>query len=285
MKIAFIGVGVMGRGMVFNLLKKGFDVHVYTRTKSSAAGVVKEGAMWHDTIKECIQDAPAVITIVGYPKDVEQVYFGPEGILENAAKDAALIDMTTTEPKLAQRIFKEAQARGLHALDAPVSGGDSGAANGTLTIMAGGEEEIFDACKPIFEAMGRNIRYAGAAGMGQHTKCCNQIAIAGALSGVCEAIAYARKAGLDTQGMIDTIAGGAAGSWQLTNNGAKIAKGDFQPGFFIKHFIKDMGIAQAEAQARGLELPILDQVLEMYRALAQKGLEEAGTQALIKAYE
>lgn len=285
MKIAFIGVGVMGKSMVRNLMKKGNELHIYTRTKEKALEVIDEGAVWHDSVKDCVQGADAVITIVGYPKDVEEVYFGADGILENAKEGAFVIDMTTTSPKLAVKIYEQAQAKGLRALDAPVSGGDVGARNATLAIMVGGDKQDFDDAQPIFEAMGTNIRYEGKAGSGQHTKMANQIALAGAMAGVCEAISYARGAGLDIQTMLDTISTGAAGSWQMSNMAPRMLKGDFAPGFFVKHYIKDMNIACEEADDRKVELPILEEVRRMYKAIEEDGMGDLGTQALIKYYE
>lgn len=285
MKIGFIGVGVMGQSMVRNLMKKGHELHVYSRSKHKADAVVSEGAVWHDTIRECVKGCAVIITIVGYPKDVEEVYFGAEGILLSADEGSIVIDMTTTSPLLAQRIYGEAKMRNIRALDAPVSGGDSGAKAGTLTIMAGGDRDAFEQCRGVFECMGSSIRYEGAAGCGQHTKMANQIAIAGAIAGVCEAIAYGKKAGLDVGHMLDTISSGAAGSWQMSNNGKRIVQSDFAPGFYIKHFIKDMAIAREEAAERGVQLPVLDTVLAFYRELELEGLGDLGTQALIKAYE
>ena len=282
MKIGFIGVGVMGGPMVLNLMKKGFDVSVYSRTKAKAEAVVAAGAHWCDTVAEAARGRDAVITIVGYPKDVEEVYFGEGGIIANADKGTVLIDMTTTSPKLSQRIYAEAAAAGLPALDAPVSGGDVGAQKGTLAIMVGGDREVFDRMIPVFEAMGTNIRYQGAAGNGQHTKMANQIAITGCIASVCEAIAYAKGCGLDPQDMFNAISTGAAGSWQMTNNGQKIIDGNFAPGFFVKHFIKDMNIAIDESDARALNLEVLHLVRDKYEALAAQGWENDGTQALIK---
>ena len=282
MKIGFIGVGVMGGPMVLNLMKKGFDVSVYSRTKAKAEAVVAAGAHWCDTVAEAARGRDAVITIVGYPKDVEEVYFGEGGIIANADKGTVLIDMTTTSPKLSQRIYAEAAAAGLPALDAPVSGGDVGAQKGTLAIMVGGDREVFDRMVPVFEAMGTNIRYQGAAGNGQHTKMANQIAITGCIASVCEAIAYAKGCGLDPQDMFNAISTGAAGSWQMTNNGQKIIDGNFAPGFFVKHFIKDMNIAIDESDARALNLEVLHLVRDKYEALAAQGWENDGTQALIK---
>lgn len=284
-KIGFIGVGIMGKSMVRNLMKAGFDVAIYTRTKSKVEDVICEGAAWRDSVKECVADRDAVITIVGYPKDVEEVYFGEGGILKNAPTGAYVIDMTTSSPKLAERIYEEAKAVGLYALDAPVTGGDSGAKAGTLTILAGGDREAFDACMPVFEAMGKNINYEGKAGNGQHTKMCNQIAIAGALSGACEALAYAQAVGLDPKLMLESISTGAAGSAQMNNVASRILKDDFEPGFFIKHFIKDMKIALTEANRSDLFLEVLSLVLSNYEELEAEGYGDLGTQALIKYYE
>ena len=284
MRIGFIGVGVMGNGMVKNLLRHGYEVSAYTRTRAKALEALDAGAEWRESAADCVRDADAVITMVGFPPDVEEVYFGEKGILANARPGTLVIDMTTTSPRLAQRIYTEAADRGLSALDAPVSGGDTGARAGTLAIMVGGDREAFERAVPIFEAMGKSIRYMGAAGSGQHTKMANQIAIAGTLAGVCEAIAYARAAGLDVDEVISTISGGAASSWQLANNGPKSAHGDFAPGFFIKHFIKDMTLADGEARARDLPMPVLEKVLAMFRALEAQGYGDEGTQALIRAY-
>ena len=284
MRIGFIGVGVMGNGMVKNLLRHGYEVSAYTRTRAKALEALDAGAEWRESAADCVRDADAVITMVGFPPDVEEVYFGEKGILASARPGTLVIDMTTTSPRLAQRIYTEAADRGLCALDAPVSGGDTGARAGTLAIMVGGDREAFERAVPIFEAMGKSIRYMGVAGSGQHTKMANQIAIAGTLAGVCEAIAYARAAGLDVDEVISTISGGAASSWQLANNGPKSAHGDFAPGFFIKHFIKDMTLADGEARARDLPMPVLEKVLAMFRALEAQGYGDEGTQALIRAY-
>lgn len=283
-KIGFIGVGIMGKSMVRNLMKAGYEVAIYTRTRSKAEDVVAEGAIWCDTAAQCAAGRDAVITIVGYPKDVEEVYFGDQGILEHADPGTALIDMTTTSPKLAVRIYEYAAGKGLSALDAPVTGGDSGAKNGTLTILVGGDEEVFKTCLPLFEAMGKNIVYEGKAGNGQHTKMCNQIAIAGAISGACEAVAYARGVGLDVKQMLDSISTGAAGSAQMSNVIPRILEDDFKPGFFMKHFIKDMLLAQEGAADADVELGVLDYVLSMYQNLEALGLGEEGTQSLIKYY-
>ena len=282
--IGFIGIGVMGKHMVRNLMKNGYEVSIYSRTKSKAKEVIEEGALWCDDIKSCVNNKDVVITIVGYPKDVEEVYFGENGIIENSNKGTILIDMTTTSPKLSERIYEEGMKKGLLALDAPVSGGDIGAKNGTLSIMVGGDEEVFVKALDVFKAMGTNIIYEGKAGAGQHTKMANQIAIAGTIAGTCEAIAYGRANGLDTRKMLDSISEGAAGSWQLKNNGKNILDENLDPGFYIKHFIKDMKIADDEAEGRKLSLDILKDVLKIYEELENEGMGDLGTQALIKYY-
>ena len=283
-KIGFIGVGIMGKSMVRNLRKAGYEVAIYTRTKAKAEDVIAEGAVWCDTAAECAKGRDVVITIVGYPKDVEEVYFGDNGIIANADPGTYVIDMTTTSPRLAVRIWEEAEKAGLHAVDAPVTGGDTGAKAGTLTILAGGKKEDFDACVPVFEAMGKNINYEGKAGNGQHTKMCNQIAIAGALAGACEAMVYAKNTGLDVDTMLKSISTGAAGSAQMNNVASKAAKDDYAPGFFLKHFIKDMGIADEEALAVDTRLGVLEDVLGMAKKLESEGMGDLGTQALIKYY-
>lgn len=284
-QIAFIGVGIMGKHMVRNLMKAGFSLKIYSRTKEKCVDIIAEGAVWTDTVADCVRDADAVCTIVGYPRDVEEVYFGAAGILANARPGAYLADMTTTSPALSQRIYAEGKSHGLHPLDAPVTGGDTGAKAGTLSILVGGDKCDFDACMPLFAAMGKNIVHMGGPGMGQHSKMANQIAIAGALSGVCEALAYARGKGLDEQTLLSAISAGAAGSFQMTAQAPKILSGDFAPGFFMSHFIKDMAIAGEEAQADNVSLPVLEQVLAECRALEAQGLGALGTQSLIKYYE
>ena len=213
------------------------------------------------------------------------MYFGSNGIIENAKKGALIIDMTTTSPVLSEKIYSLATEKGLYAVDAPVSGGDKGAENATLSIMAGGDKESFEMALPLFKALGTTIIYEGKAGSGQHTKMSNQIAIAGAIAGVCEAIRYGDLAGLDRRLMLNSIKNGAAGSWQMSNNGENILSNNFDPGFFIKHFIKDMKIASSEAEVRGEKLEALETVLKMYEALENDGLGDMGTQALIKYYE
>ena len=284
-KIGFIGIGIMGESMVRNLMKAGYEVAVYNRTKSKADAVVAEGALWCDSAAQCAAGRDAVITIVGYPKDVEEVYFGEGGVIAHADPGTCLIDMTTTSPKLAVRIYENGKKKGLPVLDAPVTGGDAGAKAGTLTILVGGDQETFEKCRPLFEAMGKNIYYEGKAGNGQHTKMCNQIAIAGALSGACEALTYAKAVGMDPARMLESISTGAAGSAQLSNVAARILKDDYAPGFFIKHFIKDMKLADEEAVNAGAHLGVLEYVLNMYQELEAEGCGDLGTQALIKYYE
>lgn len=284
-KIGFIGIGVMGCAMAANLMKKGYEVSVYTRTKQKAEVLLEKGAKWCDTAAACAKGQDAVITMVGFPKDVEEVYFGEAGIFAAAEQGTYLIDMTTTSPKLSVKIYDAAKERNMYALDAPVSGGDTGAKNGTLSIMVGGDREAFDACHDIFAAMGTNIIYEGPAGCGQHTKMANQIALGGAISGVCEALAYAKAVGLDQQTMLDSISAGAAGSWQMTNMAPRILKGDDAPGFYIKHYIKDMRIAVEESEQVQLDLKMLNSVLEMYEKLAESGIANLGTQALYHYYQ
>lgn len=283
--VGFIGVGIMGKSMVRNLMKAGYELHIFARTKAKAEDVIEEGAVFHDTIGDCVKERDAVITIVGFPKDVEEVYFDAGNILDSAKEGAYLIDMTTTSPKLAEEIFKEGTKRGFHVLDAPVTGGDTGAKTGTLSILAGGEKEDFEACMPLFEAMGTNINYQGKAGCGQHAKLANQIMIAGTLSGVCEALTYAKAKGLDLETVVKSVATGAAGSRQLELFAPKIMAEDFAPGFFMKHFVKDMTLALTEANRSGLCLEVLSQVLANYEELQAAGYGELGTQALMKYYE
>ncbi|CAG9608606.1 NAD(P)-dependent oxidoreductase [Pseudoneobacillus rhizosphaerae] len=280
--IGFIGLGVMGKSMARNLINEGFNLVIYTRTKEKAADLVEMGAKWVDSPRYVAQKANTVITMVGYPSDVEEIYLGEEGLINHCNKNTYLIDMTTSTPTLAKRIFEVANEKGLHALDAPVSGGDIGAREGKLAIMVGGNPQAFEACSPVFEALGKNIVYQGEAGSGQHTKMCNQIAIASNMVGICEAIVYAEKAGLNPETVLQSISTGAAGSWSLSNLAPRILKGDFAPGFYIKHFIKDMKIALEEAENLGIEVPGLFLAKKMYEKLAENGEENSGTQALYK---
>jgi 3-hydroxyisobutyrate dehydrogenase len=282
-RIGFIGLGVMGASMASLLLGGGYELTVFNRTKEKAELLLAKGAKWAETPAEVAASSEVVITIVGYPKDVEDVYLGPNGILETK-KGGYVVDMTTSSPILAKRIFKEAKAKGIAALDAPVSGGDIGARNGQLVIMVGGERQAFNELKPIFELMGRTIRYFGEAGSGQYTKMVNQIAIASGMVGVAEAVAFAKKAGLDVTEVIETISGGAAASWTLSNLAPRMVRGDTAPGFFIKHIIKDMKIALECAEEMHLEMPGLQLAKRLYDQLSARGMEECGTQTLIQWY-
>lgn len=284
-KIGFIGVGIMGKSMVRNLMKAGFELHIYARNRVKVEDVIEEGAIFHETIGECVKGCEAVITIVGFPKDVEEVYFDEGGILETAEEGAYLIDMTTTSPQISVKLAKEGEAKGFHVMDAPVTGGDTGAKAGTLSILVGGKKDDFAACMPLFEAMGTNINYQGEAGCGQHAKLANQIMIAGTLTGVCEALTYAKAKGLDLPTLLKSVSTGAAGSKQLDAFGPKILEGDYAPGFFMKHFIKDMKLALMEANMSDLSLEMLSLVLSNYEELEAEGFGDLGTQALMKYYE
>nr|WP_126990838.1 NAD(P)-dependent oxidoreductase [Kurthia sp. 3B1D] len=283
--IAFIGTGVMGQGMIKNFLKAGHTVHLYTRTKERALPLVELGATWYDTAQAAAEQGDVIFTVVGYPKDVEEVYFGDHGIFKAAQQGKIVVDMTTSQPALAKKIADAAQAFGMEALDAPVSGGDIGAQNGTLSIMVGGSKQAFEKVTPLFEVIGQNIVLQGEAGAGQHTKMCNQIAIATNMIGVCEALAYGKKAGLDMERVLQSIATGAAGSWSLSNLAPRMLQGDKEPGFYIRHMIKDMGIALDEASRMELKLPGLAMAKAMYDELSAKGYDQNGTQALIDYYE
>lgn len=280
--IGFIGTGVMGKSMAGHLLKAGYPVYVHTRTKEKATELLDKGAVWAATTKEIAENANVIITIVGYPSDVEEVYLGENGLVTNGRENTYLIDMTTSTPSLAQRIHQEAHKKGMFAFDAPVSGGDIGAKEARLAIMVGGDVDAFNPIEPILEVMGTNIILQGKAGAGQHTKMCNQIAIASNMMGVIEAIVYAEKAGLSPETVLKTISTGAAGSWSLSNLAPRVINGDFEPGFMIKHFIKDMSIALEEAERMGLELPGLSLAKSLYKRLADEGLSDRGTQALYK---
>ena len=260
--IGFIGTGIMGKSMLRNLQKAGYVMHCYARHPEKVADLKEKGVAVHDYIAGLAKTCQCVITIVGFPRDVEEVYFAPGALMESAVPGSYLIDMTTTSPTLARKLYEEGTKRGFHVMDAPVTGGDTGARNGTLSILAGGDREDFDTLQPVFQGMGTNINYMGEAGMGQHAKMANQIMIAGALSGVCEALRYAQANGLDLEILLKAVSTGAAGSAQLNAFGPKIIQGDYAPGFFLKHFIKDMGLAEEEAEKKDLSLPVLHQVLK-----------------------
>jgi 3-hydroxyisobutyrate dehydrogenase len=279
-KIGFIGMGVMGQPMCQHLLDAGQDLYIFTRTKVKAEELIKNGAKWCLNPKEVAEKCDILITIVGFPRDVEQVYFGSSGIFESLQKNQILIDMTTSKPSLAQKIADVAREKGAHALDAPVSGGDVGAQKGELAIMVGGEKEIFNEIFPILELLGQNINYMGPAGSGQHTKMSNQILIASTMIGVVESLLYAFKAGNDLIEVINVIGKGAASSWSINNLGRRIIQNNFDPGFFIKHFVKDMGIALAEAKRMNLSLPGLSLAYQFYISAMAQGLENLGTQGL-----
>lgn len=283
--IGFIGIGVMGKSMAGHLLKAGYPLHIYTRTKEKANELVEDGAIWEESVANIARVADVVITIIGTPQDVEEVYFGENGLIENAKEGAYLVDMTTSKPSLAIDIYKRAKEKGIHALDAPVSGGDVGARNAKLAIMVGGDEQDFNTILPIFEVMGEKIVLQGGAGAGQHTKMVNQISIAPAMIGLAEALIYTKKAGLDPDKVLDTISTGAAASWNLSNYAPRIIEGDFAPGFAIKHYIKDMKIALEAAAEMNLNMPGLELALKMYEELARRGEEESGIHALIKYFD
>ena len=285
-QIAWIGTGVMGGQQAGHLARKGYSVKAYNRSQDKLGALKEEfGLIPCETIAQAVDGADVVFVMVGYPKDVEEVFLGEEGIFENAKEGALLIDMTTSSPSLAQRLYEEGKKKGLRVMDAPVSGGDSGARNGTLSIMVGGDEKDFEEALPLFECMGKNIVHMGPAGFGQHTKAANQIAVAGATAAYTEALVYAQKAGLEPEKMLTAIGAGAAGSWQLSNMAPRVLKGDLAPGFFVKHFIKDMKIIEEEAGKWGVELSMLDSVLKMYEEMSRMGLDNDGTQALIKYYQ
>ncbi|WP_280771068.1 NAD(P)-dependent oxidoreductase [Salipaludibacillus daqingensis] len=283
-RIGFVGTGVMGKSMARHLMEGGHELYVYTRTKQKADELLAEGANWCNTVGELAKAVDIVITIVGYPHDVQEVYQGENGILAQAKQGTFVIDMTTSKPGLAHDIFDEAKQKGIHALDAPVSGGDIGARDANLTIMVGGEEGAFQQMQPIFQLMGTNVRLQGEAGAGQFTKMANQIAIAGTMMGVSEAMAYAKKAGLDQEKVLASIETGAAGSFSMSKLAPRMIKGDFAPGFYMKHFIKDMTIAIESAEELGLKTPGLVVAKKLYQELADKGEGDSGTQALYKYY-
>jgi 3-hydroxyisobutyrate dehydrogenase len=284
-RIGWIGTGVMGLSMCGHVLAKGYPVTVSTRTKSRAQPLIDKGAAWADTPGEVGATSDIVFTIVGFPSDVREVYFGADGLLSRTRADQIFVDMTTTEPQIAKEIDEAARKKGAAGIDAPVSGGDVGARNGTLSIMIGGDRPAIDRVMPLFEAMGKRIMVQGGAGAGQHTKMSNQIVIAGTMVGVCESLLYAYKAGLSLETMVECIRGGAAACWALDNLAPRVIKRDFAPGFFVEHFIKDMGIALAEADRMNIALPGLSLVHQLYIGLRAQGDGRRGTQALMLALE
>ncbi|MFP7295946.1 NAD(P)-dependent oxidoreductase [Neobacillus niacini] len=283
--IGFIGTGVMGKSMAGHLMAAGFPLMVYSRTKAKTDDLTEKGAAWLDSPKEIAEKANVIITMVGYPSDVEEIYLGENGLVNHARVDSYLIDMTTSAPSLAVKIFNSAKEKGIHTIDAPVSGGDVGAKEAKLSIMAGGEELAVKAIMPILNLLGTNIVYQGKAGAGQHTKMCNQIAIASNMIGVCEAVIYAEKAGLNPESVLKSITTGAAGSWSLSNLAPRMLNGNFEPGFYIKHFIKDMKIALDEAEQMDMKVPGLALAKSLYDQLVEMGEENSGTQALYKYWK
>ena len=284
LSIAFIGTGVMGRSMAGHLQKTGHTLHVYNRTKEKAQALLDAGAKWHDSAGAAAAQADVVITMLGFPSDVDSSYLGAGGIIEKAKAGALLIDMTTSSPVLARRIADAAAKRGLASLDAPVSGGDLGAREARLVIMVGGDAGAFARAKPLFEIMGKNIALHGGPGAGQYCKMANQIAVAVGMVSWCEALAYAKKAGLDPNAVHASISGGAAGSWALTNLAPRALGDNYAPGFYVKHIIKDMKIALESASELKLDLPGLAVAKKLYEQVAARGWEDCGTQALYRLY-
>jgi 3-hydroxyisobutyrate dehydrogenase len=282
-RVGWIGTGVMGRSMCGHLLDGGAKVTIYTRTRARAEPLLARGARWSETPRAVAEASDILFTMVGFPSDVHEVYFGGEGVLHGARTGQLFVDMTTTKPSLAVEIASAARVKGADAVDAPVSGGDVGARHATLSIMAGGSAEAIDRVRPLLEAMGKTIVHQGGPGAGQHTKMCNQIVIAGTMIGVCESLLYGARAGLDLETMLSSIRGGAAGCWALENLAPRILAGNFDPGFFVEHFIKDMAIALEEAGRMHLSLPGLALVKQLYVATAAQGHARSGTHALYLA--
>ncbi|MBF7058000.1 NAD(P)-dependent oxidoreductase [Weissella confusa] len=285
MKIGFIGTGVMGRGIINNLLKANYDVVVYNRTKAHAHSVLDNGATWADGPKAIAEAADLVITMVGYPKDVEEQYYGDNGLFAGAHAGQIFVDMTTSTPTLAEQLATDGEKYGVKVLDAPVSGGDVGAKNGTLTIMAGGDQAAYDSLQPIFDGISKAANRFGVAGRGQHTKMANQIMIAATMLGMSEMMVYAKAADLDVAKVMETLAAGGAQNWSLDNYGPRVLAGDFEPGFYAKHLLKDLRIALDEAAKMDLSLPATDLAEALYTKLVeQKNLGDEGTQALVKLW-
>ncbi len=286
MKIGFIGTGVMGTGIISNLLKAGNQVTVYNRTKAHAATVLLErGAHWADDPASLTASNEIIMSMVGFPQDVRQVYFGDRGVLSAVKTGQLLIDLTTSQPSLAKELTAAAAKKGAQMLDAPVSGGDIGARQGTLTVMVGGDRQVFEDHRDLFQQFSKEVHYFGPAGSGQHAKMANQIMIAGTMTGLSEMLVYAKQAGLDLTETLQTVGGGAAANWSLTNYGPRILNGDYTPGFFAKHFLKDLRIALQEADKMDLNLPATKQAKELYQQLVDgAGLGDDGTQALVKLW-
>jgi 3-hydroxyisobutyrate dehydrogenase len=284
-RLGFIGTGVMGKSMAGHLMRAGYRVHIHTRTQARASDLLNGGAIWEESPASLAGKCSCIFTMVGYPSDVEAIYFGPSGLIENCGPGTLLIDMTTSSPDLALRIYKSAKAKGLGALDAPVSGGDIGAKNATLTIMIGGDQSDSEKARSLFELLGETIVLQGPAGSGQHTKMANQIVIAGNLAGAVEAIIYAQKAGLDPRTVLKNIGAGSAASWQLGNMVPRILDGNFEPGFYVKHFLKDLRIALEAARDLQITLPLLTLAERLFATLEQEGFGDKGTQALWLLYD
>ena len=283
MKLGWIGTGIMGSSMAGHLQAAGHELYIYNRTKEKAEDLLKNGGKWCDFPSEVAANSEIVFTMVGFPGDVEEVYFGEMGILSTGGSCRIVVDMTTSKPGLARKIASVSSEQGIASIDAPVSGGDTGAKNATLAIMVGGDKKAFDEVFPLFQLMGQNIVYMGESGAGQHTKMCNQILISGTITGACESLLYAEKVGLNGQAVIDIIGKGAASSWSINNLGPRIVQGNYDPGFFVEHFIKDMGIALEEAEAAGISLPGLALVHQLYIAVKTQGHGRLGIQALMLA--
>ena len=279
-RVGWIGTGVMGASMCGHLIDKGFSATVYNRTQSKAEPLLAKGAAWADSPKEVAEQSDVVFTIVGFPRDVREVILGAQGALAGSGEGNILVDMSTSEPSLAIEIAEQAKAKGVYCVDAPVSGGDIGAREARLSIMIGGDKGAVEALQPCWEAMGKTIVHQGGPGAGQHTKMVNQTLIATNMIGVCEALLYAHKAGLDLDAVMESVASGAAGSWSLANLGPRIIKNNFDPGFFVEHFIKDMGIGLDEAQRMGLALPGLALAKQLYLSVQAQGHGRDGAQAL-----
>jgi 3-hydroxyisobutyrate dehydrogenase len=284
-RVGFIGTGVMGQSMCRHIMTAGYAVTVSTRTKAKAQPLLDAGAAWADTPKAVAEKSDVLFAIVGFPSDVREVFLGPQGALAGAKPGSVLVDMTTSQPSLAAEIYQAAKAKGVAALDAPVSGGDVGAKNAALSIMVGGDTAVLEAVKPLLACMGKTIVHQGPAGSGQHTKMVNQILIASTLNGVCEGLLYAAKAGLDPKVVLQSVGGGAAASWQLNNLGPKMIDRNFEPGFFAEHFVKDMGIALDEARRMKLAMPGLALVAQLFNAVQAQGYGRKGTHALMLALE
>jgi len=282
-RIGWIGTGVMGSSMVGHLITKRYTATVFNRSRDKAKPLLDRGAKWEASPKAVAQGSDVTFSIVGFPHDVREVILGPDGALAGAAAGSVLVDMTTSDPSLAREIYQAAQARGVASVDAPVSGGDVGAREARLSIMVGGGKEVVDRIRPLFEVMGKTIVHQGPAGAGQHTKMVNQILISTAMIGICEALLYGSKAGLDLNTVLESVSGGAAGSWSLSNLAPRMLKGNFDPGFFVEHFIKDMGIALAEAKKMNLSLPGLALAEQLYLAVKAQGHGRKGTHALMLA--